>query len=73
MAFSLHPAGPEDVEDIARIWHDAFKDDPILGNFHKKSPRDAVREQDVRYFSDVFKKGDIYGGRFLKVVEETSG
>lgn len=73
MAFSLQPAGLEDVEDIVRIFQAAFKKDPIMGRFHANSPPHLVWEKDLKVFSDMMAEGDVYGGRFAKVVEDETG
>ena len=73
MGFSLHPAGLEDAEAITKIFRNAFKDDHIMGHFHPKTPAHLVWEQDLKVFSDMIQQGDIYGGRFTKVVDEDSG
>ncbi len=73
MAFSLTPAGSEDAEDITRIFQVAFKDDHLMGHFHANTPPNLVWEQDLKVFSDLIGQGDIYGGRFTKVVDKEIG
>ena len=73
MTYSLHPAGPSDAKDITRIFQAAFKDDHIMGHFHPHTPENLVWEQDLKVFSDMLAQGDVYGGRWTKVVEDETG
>ena len=73
MGFSLQPAGLQDAEDITQIFQVAFKDDHIMGQFHPNTPKNLLWEQDMKVFSDMIAQGDIYGGRFTKVVDEDTG
>ena len=73
MAFSLCPAGTEDTEDLARIFSSAFKSDPVMGQFYPNTPAQLKREHYIKFISDLMAQGDIFGGRFTKVVEKESG
>ena len=73
MAFTLHPITIEDAEDMGRIFRDAFQDDHIIGRFYPNTPKDVRCAQDLEFFRGLIKDGDLYGGRFTKVVETSTG
>jgi hypothetical protein len=73
MAFSLHPAGPEDAEDITRIFQAAFKNNSIMGHFHPHTPEDVRWKADLKFFSTQIAEQGIYGGRVTKLVEDSTG
>ena len=73
MAFSLHPAGPEDVRDITTIFQEAFKTNPIMSYMHPRTPKEVKDAADLEFFHDSLVEGDKYGGRFTKVVDHDTG
>ncbi|KAL6719969.1 hypothetical protein ACLMJK_001890 [Lecanora helva] len=73
MDFELCPAGLEDAEDITRLFQIAFKDNHIIGFFHPHTPAHLVWEKDIKNFSDMIAQGDVYGGRWTKIVEVATG
>ena len=73
MPYTLHNAGLEDVPDIARIFQAAFKDDDIMGYFYPNTPSNIRWDHDIKLYTDLMNEGDIYGGRFTKVVDDDSG
>lgn len=73
MAFTLQPVGPEDTSDIARIFQSAFANDDIMSHFYPHTPEQLKWDQDVQFFSKQIAESAAYGGRFTKVVEESSG
>jgi len=73
MACSLHPAGPEDAEDITRLFVAAFKDDHVMGHFHPHTPEDVIWKDGLKYFSTQIAEQGIYGGQVTKLVDEKTG
>jgi endonuclease YncB( thermonuclease family) len=73
MAFSLHPAGPEDVRAITTIFQEAFKTNPIMSYMHPRTPKEVKDAADLEFFHDSLVEGDKYGGRYTKVVDNDTG
>lgn len=74
MAFTLRPAGPDDAEDITRIFQDAFRDDHIMGRFHPRTPKEVVWEADLKMFGAMLEQqGEAWGGVWTKVVDGETG
>ena len=73
MTYSILPAQPSDVSDIALISHDAFKDDPIVGQLTPNVPREADHAWQVRSLTGTIANAERDGVRFMKAIDDESG
>ncbi|KAI4152622.1 MAG: hypothetical protein L6R39_001757 [Caloplaca ligustica] len=73
MAFQLLPSEPSDVPEIADIHHEAFKDDPILGQLMRDVPLDRKHDYDRKFFEKAFAQAPFMGSVFHKVVDTDTG
>ena len=73
MAYYMQPATVDDAPAIAEVFQKAFEGDHIMGYFYSNTPKDMIWEKDLKYFKENIGVGTLYGERYTKVVEDSTG
>ena len=73
MTYSFQPATIEDAPAIAEIFQIAFENDHIVGHFYPDTPKQTRMELDTKLFSRAIEREPVYGERYTKVIDESSG
>ena len=73
MAYEILPATIEDLPDLAVIFEDSFATHPVLSRFNPTATREEVLEHGRKLLGPLLKQDPIYGSRFYKLVDKSSG
>ena len=73
MSFQVLPASSADSHDLATIFWDAFKTDPIVGPMAGSVPLEQLSTYSYHRYMKTFKESAKNGMKFFKAVDKESG